>query len=88
MTEALWKLTAGEALAQLRAGAITPVDLAESCLARISRRESAVGAWQYVDADAVRQQAQALAARPGKLPLYGIPVGIKDIIDTRDMPTE
>jgi len=81
------------ALAQgLRAGAFTAAALAQSCLAHIAEREPTVQAWTWLDPDQVLAQARAadrLSATGLPLgALHGIPVGIKDIIDTADMPTE
>ena len=81
------------ALAQgLRAGAFTSEAVAQSCLARITAREPAVQAWAWLDVEGVLAQARAADRRlAAGLPLgalHGIPVGIKDIIDTADMPTE
>ena len=61
--------------------------LARACLARIEERESAVGAWIHLDPDAVLAQARRLDAGPVRGPLQGLPIGVKDIIDTADMPT-
>jgi Asp-tRNA(Asn)/Glu-tRNA(Gln) amidotransferase A subunit family amidase len=85
-------LTATEAASRLAAGQITSAELIEACLARIDEREPQLKAWAFLERD--RAVAQARAAdeqrRSGKGvgPLHGIPVGIKDIIDTADMPTE
>lgn len=68
-------------------GSLTPTVLMASCLARIGRRDSSVRAWRHLDvaqAMAAATRAEQQATR-GKL--WGIPVAIKDIIDTADMPT-
>ena len=69
------------------------LDITEACLARIAEREPVVEAWTFLDPDYAR--AQAAPARRGAPtggaplgPLHGVPVGVKDIVDTRDMPTE
>jgi Asp-tRNA(Asn)/Glu-tRNA(Gln) amidotransferase A subunit family amidase len=85
-----WSATA---LAQgLRAGVFTAEAVAQSCLARIAEREPEVQAWIHLDPGQVLEQARtADHRRAAGLPLgalHGIPVGIKDIIDTADMPTE
>ena len=74
------------------AGALRPTEVAETCLAAIEAREPSVGAWAWLDGDYVMRQARALedlraTGRPVG-PLYGLPVGIKDIIDTQGVPTE
>ena len=56
----------------------------EACLARIAEREPAVRAFAWFDADAARRGAAD--ARPG--PLHGLPIGVKDVLDTADMPSE
>ncbi len=81
------------ALAQgLRAGVFTVEAITQSCLARIADREPEVQAWAWLDPEQVLAQARAADRhRVAGLPLgalHGIPVGIKDIIDTADMPTE
>ncbi len=86
------ELTATEAAAAIRAGQITSVDLVQACLDRIAETEETVQAWTYLDSDYALAQAKAAdaATRIGRPlgPLHGVPVGIKDIIDTADMPTE
>ncbi|WP_238371513.1 amidase [Heliomarina baculiformis] len=77
---------------RLASGALDALALVESYIARIEAREPEVGAWAWFDPDFVRSQARALdahrrAGRPlGRL--HGLPVGLKDIIDTARIPTE
>ena len=78
------KLTATEAVRAMREGSLHPVDLMEACLERIAERELAVRAFAWFDADAARRAA--LVARPGAL--HGLPIGVKDVLDTADMPSE
>ena len=77
---------------QIAAGARRAVDVAEACLERIEAREEEVKAWHFIDRELVsKQAAEADALRKSGRPigsLHGVPVGIKDIIDTADMPTE
>jgi len=80
-------LTACEASARLEAGDITSEALVRDCLARIEARESEVRAWDYIDPDYALKQARVRDAEPRRGPLHGVPVGIKDIFDTIDMPT-
>ncbi len=61
--------------------------LTEACLARIAARDTEIGAWAYVDGEAALAQADVLDASPARGPLHGVPVGIKDVLTTRDMPT-
>jgi len=85
-------LTASQAAQGIREGKFSAEDLVQSCIAQIQAREPEVQAWAHFDAEhAVTQARRADAWRSaGKPlgPLHGIPVGIKDIIDTGDMPTE
>jgi Asp-tRNA(Asn)/Glu-tRNA(Gln) amidotransferase A subunit family amidase len=78
------KLTATGAVRLIRDGLLKPADLMESCLARIAEREGAVRAFAWFDPAAARRAADA--ARPGKL--HGLPIGVKDVLDTADMPSE
>ena len=81
-------LPAGEAAAAISAGTLTSEALTASCLRRIAAREPEVHAWVWLDPEAALAQARARDAEPVRGPLHGVPVGIKDIIDTFDMPTE
>jgi Asp-tRNA(Asn)/Glu-tRNA(Gln) amidotransferase A subunit family amidase len=81
------ELTAREAARRLAAREITAEQMARACLARIEERESTVGAWIHMDPDAVLAQARQLDAGPVRGPLHGLPIGVKDIMDTIDMPT-
>ena len=87
MTAKLNELSACEAATRLAARDITAEAMARACLARIEERESTVRAWIHLDPDAVLAQARALDAGPVRGPLHGLPLGVKDIIDTADMPT-
>lgn len=76
---------------RLASGALRAVELAETCLDRVREREGEVQAWEFLDPGHVLKQAEALdrlrlSGRPTG-PLHGLPVGLKDIIDTADMPT-
>jgi Asp-tRNA(Asn)/Glu-tRNA(Gln) amidotransferase A subunit family amidase len=66
----------------------TAVKLAEACLARIDAREKDVQAWAHIDAAQVLAQARARDRESPRSPLHGVPVAVKDIFDTCDMPTE
>ncbi len=84
----LHELTATEAAALMENGEISSEDLVRSCLARIEAREETVQAWQYLDPEFAIAEARKADAVPRKGPLHGIPFAAKDIIDTKDMPTE
>jgi len=76
----------------IREGAISAEQLTEACLARVREVDASVQAWAYLDPEYALRQARARDAdhREGRPvgPLHGVPIAIKDIIDTEDMPTE
>ena len=85
-------LSAREAAAEMARGAMTAEDYARACLDRVAEVEPEIHAFAHLDRDHVLAQARALDqhrqhGRPLG-PLHGVPVGIKDIIDTADYPTE
>ncbi|WP_417685588.1 amidase [Roseibium sp.] len=86
------ELTASEAARKIRAGLLTSTELVKACLARIDETDGQLKAWAHVDAErALAQAADADAMRQAGRPLgalHGVPVGLKDIIDTKDAPTE
>jgi Asp-tRNA(Asn)/Glu-tRNA(Gln) amidotransferase A subunit family amidase len=92
MTGDLSHLMARELAPRLASGDVRAADVASACLARVDASENTVHAWAHIDPDAVAAQAAALDARFAESgpvgPLHGIPVGLKDVIDTADMPTE
>ena len=85
-------LTAAQALAAIREGRTSAEDLVKGCLARIKADEERVQAWAFIDETRALEQARNVdrVRREGHAtgPLHGLPVGVKDIIDTADMPTE
>ena len=89
---ALSELTAIEAARQIRAGIISSRDLVSACITRIGETDGDIGAWRHFDADKALADAAArdeLRRHGGAIgALHGIPVGVKDIIDTDDMLTE
>ncbi len=86
------ELTANEALSKIRSGLLSSVDLVKACLKRIEETDGQLRAWAHVDAERALARAEEMDAmrKSGRAvgPLHGIPVGLKDIIDTQDMPTE
>jgi Asp-tRNA(Asn)/Glu-tRNA(Gln) amidotransferase A subunit family amidase len=80
--------TAAEIARTVAAGEARCEDVVRACLERVAEREPAVGAWQHLDPDHAIAQARALDKAGARGPLHGVPFGIKDIIDTRDLPTE
>ena len=91
-TQKLSDLSATAARKVIAAGEASAEELTRACLERINAREDVVGAWAFLDQDLALAQARDLDARQkaGETlgPLHGLPVGLKDIFDTADMPTE
>ncbi len=83
----LIKLSAVETAAAIEAGETTCEAVTRALLERIEEREGQVGAWEYLNPDAVLAGARELDAGPSKGLIHGVPVGVKDIIDTLEMPT-
>lgn len=85
-------MTASEAARRIRDGEVTSPELVQSCLDRIEAVEDSIGAWAHLDREYALAQANAAQdqrqARKSLGPLHGVPVGVKDILDTADMPTE
>jgi len=85
-------LTATDAAAEIARGAISSEEYACACLDRIARTDGDIKAFAHLDREHVLAQARARderRAERGSLgPLHGVPVAIKDIIDTADYPTE
>ena len=82
------ELTATEIVAAIDAGKTTCEAVVRACLEHIQLREPHVQAWQYLNHEQAIGQAIALDKSGRRGPLRGVPFGIKDIIDTADMPTE
>lgn len=77
-----------DAVAAIATGALQPSALVADALATIAARDSVVQAWQHVSTNAARARVPALREPPARGGvLDGIPIGIKDVIDTADMPT-
>src|SRR3979411_2453107 len=88
----LYMLSATDGARLIRDGVISSEQLVEACLDRVRDVDGQVEAWAFLDPEHALAQARAaddwrLGGRPLG-PLHGIPVGLKDIIDTGDMPTE
>lgn len=85
-------LDASEAARKIRAGLLTSVQLVTACLERIEQTDGQLKAWVHLEperalADAAEMDAIRQAGRPIGA-LHGVPVGLKDIVDTRNYPTE
>ncbi len=87
MTSELHRLSLVEAAKGIASGTFTSLELVTACLDRIDAREEQVGGWAWLDPDQALAQARACDERSATTPLHGVPIGIKDIIDTADMPT-
>ena len=85
-------LSASQAARTIAEGATTSEQLVEACLARIREVDPQVEAWAFLDPEYALKQARDRdeERRQGRPlgPLHGVPIGIKDIFDTMDMPTE
>jgi amidase len=81
------ELSALEIVHAIGARTTTCEAVTRACLERIAEREPTVGAWEFLDADLAIAQARALDRSGASGPLLGVPFGVKDIIDTFDMPT-
>jgi len=81
-------LSAAEAARRIAAGRLTSEALVAACLERIAAREPEVQAWACLDRELALKQARALDRVSPRSPLHGVPIGIKDVIDTADLPTE
>jgi Asp-tRNA(Asn)/Glu-tRNA(Gln) amidotransferase A subunit family amidase len=81
------QMSATAASAAIHAGELTSESLTTACLERIAQREGEVQAWAWIDPGQALAQARAADRVKPRSRLHGIPVGIKDVIDTFDMPT-
>jgi len=81
------ELTATEAARLIAAKKLTAEALTRTCLERIAEREPTIGAWQHLDADAAIARACEIDRGPDRGLLHGLPLAVKDFLDTSDMPT-
>ena len=88
LTSLLHTLTATEIVQAIAEGKTSSEAVAHACLEHIHAREPHVQAWQYLDPEQALAAARVLDQRSAHGPLHGVPCGVKDIIDTCDMPTE
>ena len=87
METAPFQLSAYEAAHRIASGRLSSEELVSGCLEAIRARESTIQAWAYLDEAAALRQARERDASPVRGPLHGVPVAVKDIIHTADMPT-
>ncbi|KAI1374313.1 amidase [Hypoxylon crocopeplum] len=85
-----YKLTAAQVLVAFRDGSLTVEEYARSLLSRIEERDADVKAWVHLDPEHVIRQAKQLdSVPPGERgPLHGVAIAVKDIMYTKDMPTQ
>src|SRR5690606_10842977 len=83
----LEKLDAVSAARLLEGGQLTAERLITALLERIAEREPLIGAWAYLDGARALETARAFDRTGRRGPLFGLPLGVKDIIDTADQPT-
>ena len=82
------QLGAGAVADGVARGHFTAEAVIRACLERIESRDRQVKAWAYIEPDLAIAQARAVDRNSEKGPLAGVPIGVKDIIDTFDMPTD
>jgi Asp-tRNA(Asn)/Glu-tRNA(Gln) amidotransferase A subunit family amidase len=88
MARRLNELSASEIARLIAAREITAEDVVADCVARIAAREPTIHAFAQVDPELALRQARELDRGPIRGPLHGVPIGIKDVIDTVDQPTQ
>jgi amidase len=82
------ELSATDIVQGIAAGQFTAEAVTRDCLERIKAREDTVKAWATVDPELALKQARALDSGAQHGALFGVPIGVKDVIDTVDLPTE
>jgi amidase len=83
----LRSLNVREAARRIAERRLSAEALTAAYLDHIEAREAVVGAWQYLDREAALAVARQRDAESPRGPLHGIPIAVKDLIDTADMPT-
>ncbi|KAH7071004.1 Asp-tRNA Asn/Glu-tRNA Gln amidotransferas-like protein subunit A [Paraphoma chrysanthemicola] len=85
-----YRLTASQAQCKFKDGSLTVEEYAQSLLSRVKSRDEIVHAWAYLDPELVLQRARELDQVPAEKrgPLHGVAIGVKDVILTKDMPTQ
>jgi amidase len=83
----LHALSATEAAQRIAAGSLSAEKLTRALLDRIELRESTVGAFEHLDPEQALATARAVDRGDARGPLRGVPIAVKDLMDTADMPT-
>jgi amidase len=87
-TGGLNRLSAAALARKTARGEVTAEAIVRDCLARIAEREPVVRAWSYLDRERALAEARARDKSAARGPLHGVPIAVKDVLDTCDMPTE
>src|SRR5262245_47812305 len=82
------ELSARDVVRGIKQGTFSAESVTRACLDRIAERESMLKAWAFIDPDLAIGQARVRDRAKVKGPLHGVPIGVKDIFDTFDMPTD
>ncbi|HTN66463.1 MAG TPA: amidase, partial [Burkholderiaceae bacterium] len=80
-------LSVRELAARIASRTLTAEAVVRACIERIHSREPQIQAWQFFDPELALRAARLRDAQPSTGPLHGVPVGVKDLMDTADMPT-
>ncbi len=88
MSSSLNQLSCTEIQQGIAAGKFTAEAVTRDCLERIAAREPALQAWAAIDRDRALAQARTLDRGPHRGALHGVPIGVKDVIETFDFPTQ
>ncbi|HZR70556.1 MAG TPA: amidase [Burkholderiales bacterium] len=88
MTDRLNELSASEAARRIARRELTSEALVRACLERVEAREETVRAWAFIDPGLALAEARARDREAPRGPLHGVPIGVKDVLDTADMPTQ
>ncbi len=83
----LWQLSAAQASQAMAQGTLTSAQYTGACLERIAEHEPLVRAWAHVDPELAMAQARRCDLELRRSAIHGIPIGFKDVIRTRDLPT-
>src|SRR3954453_13349072 len=83
----VWRLSATEAGRKLAARELSSEGLVVACLERITAREPELRAWAHLDSEIALAQARERDGEERRGSLHGLPVGVKDVIDTADLAT-